>query len=496
MNIVSKTPRSRFWIIGNILAGLLPILLGNLYWLNAYRQQVVGFPLDDAWIHQTYARNLALNGKWMFQAGGGPGGSTSPLWTLFLVPGHWLGNQDPIIYSNVLSVLLFGFLVWIGVRHIRLLTGNQKLSVILGTLALSTCWQLNWAANSGMETILYSLMVVLVFYFTSTLMHRNALWTGLLIGLAVWVRPDAITLLAPVALIYLIRWLQKDRSLKPLFLLGAGAVLPVSGYCIWNVLNNGAVFPNTFFAKQAEYAELLSDPLFFRFANVITPVLTGAVVILIPGIIYSAVNSIKKRDFLAFSVLLWCLGYAGMYALRLPVSYQHGRYLMPIVAPLIILGVSGLIQINDQIVHNFVRRVILPAWMISLILVSGVFWFKGLGTYGEDVNAINHLMVNSALWIRENAPSDATIAVHDIGAMGYFSEHKIIDLAGLINPEVIPFMRNEGKLANYLTEQNANYLVILKNWYPALERMDGKEIISFTAESGGEIGTMLIYKWN
>ena len=47
---------------------------------NYYRG---GFPLDDAWIHQTYARSLAQTGKWEFLPGqSSAGGSTSPLWSM------------------------------------------------------------------------------------------------------------------------------------------------------------------------------------------------------------------------------------------------------------------------------------------------------------------------------------------------------------------------------------------------------------------------------
>src|SRR5512137_1784315 len=51
----------------------------------------IGFPLDDSWIHQTYARNLALRGEWAFLPGLPSAGSTSPLWSALLAPGYLLG---------------------------------------------------------------------------------------------------------------------------------------------------------------------------------------------------------------------------------------------------------------------------------------------------------------------------------------------------------------------------------------------------------------------
>jgi len=50
----------------------------------------IGFPLDDAWIHQTFARNLALRGEWAFIPGETTAGSTAPLWSALLAVGFWL----------------------------------------------------------------------------------------------------------------------------------------------------------------------------------------------------------------------------------------------------------------------------------------------------------------------------------------------------------------------------------------------------------------------
>jgi hypothetical protein len=77
-------------------------------------------------------------------------------------------------------------------------------------------------------------------------------------------------------------------------------------------------------------------------------------------------------------------------------------------------------------------------------------------------------MVVTAKWVAANLPPDALIAAHDIGALGFFDEHALIDLAGLISPDVIPFIRDEPQLTNYLNQQGADYLIAFPGFYPEM----------------------------
>src|SRR3989337_2513205 len=72
------------------LLALLIILesLSAVLYLGTAEQ--LGFPLDDAWIHQTYARNLGLHGMMAFSPGQPSTGSTSVAWTVLLAAGYLL----------------------------------------------------------------------------------------------------------------------------------------------------------------------------------------------------------------------------------------------------------------------------------------------------------------------------------------------------------------------------------------------------------------------
>jgi len=207
------------------------------------------------------------------------------------------------------------------------------------------------------------------------------------------------------------------------------------------------------------------------------------------------IQLVRTRNFRLGAPLLWCACYALMYALRLP-AYQHARYLMPVMPILTLLGLHGYLEC---------RRLYRPAkyrWVFEwtlrsgLLLLTGGFLVLGARAYGEDVGLIESEMVETANWVARNIEADAVIAAHDIGALGYFDHHRLVDLAGLVSPEVIPFLHDEDRLAEILDERGAGYLVAFPNLYPRLAA--NSELLH---QSGGRFalaagqGNMTVYCW-
>ena len=165
--------------------------------------------------------------------------------------------------------------------------------------------------------------------------------------------------------------------------------------------------------------------------------------------------------------LMWIAAHTAVYALRLPVHYQHGRYLMPIIPVVAVYGIAGVAWVLERRMGRW-ARVIGRVWVISIALIVIGYVPIGAVTYATDVAIIDDEMVAVAKWIEAETPPGAIIAAHDIGALGYFAHRPLLDLAGLISPEVIPFIRDEARLLDWLQQRGAQYLVTFPSWYPQL----------------------------
>jgi hypothetical protein len=318
---------------------------------------------------------------------------------------------------------------------------------------------------------------------------------GLLIGLSVWVRPDGITLLGPAVLIIVLCQPSWPKRLRALVNLGIGFGSPFSLYLLFNLIISGHPWPNTFYAKQAEYAVLLKSSFFERWANEAIPFLTGVGVILLPGLVLIVISSVRRRAWGKLVAVIWLIGYLALYAWFLPVTYQHGRYVMPAMPIYFVLGLAGLTEFAIGRWAGW-QRMAGESWKLMTGIILICFWGIGAYSYVKDVTYIDNEMVTTAWWVQENVPSGTLIAAHDIGAMGYFGSHDLVDLAGLITPQVIPIIRDESKLSAYLDERGINYLVVFPDWYPRLT--DGLHPIFITSttyppNSGGS--NMAVYRW-
>jgi hypothetical protein len=474
---------------------LLSAISVGAYLFASWLTYRIGFPLDDAWIHLTYARNLALRGEWAFIPGQPSAGSTSPLWSTILALGFFL-PYAPYLWVYLLGTVTLAALAVTGYYGFRVLWphSNPAWALTAGVVLILE-WHMVWSAVSGMETLLFGLLVLV------TLILMAAKWNhwgtlGVLIGIGVWLRPDGVTLVLPALLLLALAHLPRDDKLRLILRFGLGFISAAVPYLLFNKLINGSWFPNTFYAKQAEYAIERLAPLYSRLGEQFLLPLVGVGIFLLPGFVFFCWKSIQNREWPALAGPIWALGYLCMYALRLPVTYQHGRYVIPMMPVYFLWGLVGtalLIEVDSSVLW---KRVLSKVWIISAGIVLLLFWVLGARAYGRDVALIESEMVGIAQWTVKNIEPDALIAAHDIGALGYFGNHKLIDLAGLVSPDVVPFIRDEDRLADYLNQQKAGYLVTFPGWYPKLVILAEpihKSAGIFSPQQGGE--NMVIYRW-
>ena len=171
----------------------------------------------------------------------------------------------------------------------------------------------------------------------------------------------------------------------------------------------------------------------------------GPALLLWPALGLQLVHAAKARSLAMLAALAWCVAYMGVYVLRLP-PYQHARYLIPAMPVLLVIGFLGVTRFRAMRWHGSWHWVLEWAWSAGLVMTQLGFLFLGARAYAEDVELIQTEMVSTARWVAANLAPDAVIAAHDIGALGYFDDHELIDLAGLVSPEVIPFIRDEDEI--------------------------------------------------
>ena len=475
-----------------VLAGLVVLSVG-VYIAYSAIYHSVGFPLDDAWIHQTYARNLAEHGEWSFLTGKPSDGSTAPLWSALLALGYIL-RVPPLVWAVLLGAgALWGLSVLAESAVRRIVTTYRPRFPWAGAV-LAVEWHLVWAAGSGMETLLYALLVtaVLVLLISNS---RHFFGLGLLIGASIWVRPDGITLLGPAFLILAINQVQWKKRIKAILGLSMGAASLLASYLLFNLSVSGLPLPNTFYAKQAEYASYLQIPFIQRLASEALQPMIGVGIVLLPGLILACVNAIRKQEWSIPVAIIWLVGFLGLYAWRLPVTYQHGRYVIPAIPVYTILCLVGLVEFS-QIHGKHFRWAVSIFWKLTVGITLFIFWGRGALAYAQDVAVIETEMVKTAKWVAVNVPPEAVVAAHDIGALGYFGGHDLVDLAGLVSPEVIPFLRDETQLAAYLNLRGVTYVVAFPDWYTSLTA--NLEPIYTTGEhfapAFGE-QNMAVYRW-
>lgn len=450
--------RSRIaWEVG--LALLAMTLTAILYLGVTWKQLgVLGLPLDDAWIHQVYARNLAHAGCWSYSGDSLSTGSTAPAWTILLALGHLL-SIPPVVWAYALGGLCHALTGVLTYRLVLAWFGQPRLALLAAWAALFE-YHLAWAAFSGMETPLFVALCT-GYLLVVTRGDPHPLTAGLVGGWAILTRPEAVILVA-VSLVYLV-WRHPSWR-RPSSLLGFGLVLmafvgPMVGY---NLAVSGRPFPSTLYAKRVQWIGPWTVGKALKFlADSLRYFWLGPLLLVFPFAAVAVIRAGLDRCWELLVAAGWVVGLVAGYAVVLPVFYDRGRYLMALWPVLIGLGFGALWEWAHAATWRRLRRTYLALSLLAVL----AFWSNGARAFALHVRGIESQHIHVAAWLREHTSPDVLVATHDVGVLGYFSERRILDLAGLVSPEVVPLMREPMQLGNYIVSHGVDYLAVFPSYY-------------------------------
>ena len=496
----------------------LTIELGAFAAFVQSRATLAGFPLDDAWIHQVVARTFARTGTLGYVPGRFGSGSTSYLWAVLLSPNYLIFHVNPVYYSLVLNTVF-----WLATGQVlyRLLLGGRGDAAGGGTRLPSAfepvraaltaglaCAGGNvmWLAFSGMEaTLAIALSVGAIAAFASALgpirsasssapstATRRGLTAGALLWALVLTRPE----MAVIGVLLLLwvggaAWAQGRLSrtrVAPVGLALAGLMMGVGTYALVNLIGTGQAFPQTLAGRKwmwladdngRTHAAIAADvPV--QWLNRLRDYTLGTSSAWVFWAFFGAALVgvhvlVRERKASVLAICALALLHVALFLVLMPAMGHGGRYqpLVPLVFS--VLAIYGMLTAAHGICHFALLRLRRSRRAIGTALVVGVFALPGVIFTGAGiwkwreaeplaVLHINRTEVALAAVFAE-LPKDAVIASFDIGAAGFFSERQLIDLGGLTDPSVVPYLK-ERHAYLYLKERHVDYVALPLGYDP------------------------------
>jgi len=166
-----------------------------------------------------------------------------------------------------------------------------------------------------------------------------------------------------------------------------------------------------------------------------------------------------------------------MYWYKLPYAHRFGRYLMPIIPFYILLFVYGTREFYRFLYKYYREKTFVNSLNYIFFGITVVYfassYYDHRELYAEQTRHISIRQVAAGKWLKENTPEDAVIATHDVGAIAYYSNRKIVDVAGLISPEFTKRLLDRdfsSFMVQEMKKQNVSYIAFLREWYQVVNQ--------------------------
>ncbi len=398
---------------------------------------------DDAFITFRYARNWAEGLGPVWNQGDAVEGYTNFSWMALLAVALRLGIR-PEIASQALGVLCFiGSLLTTQRLASRLMAPPWSL---LAVFLLASNFSFLAYATGGLETQLNVFVTLLMLLLATDavvgppLGSAHLLALSLLVACALLTRPDSVIVSAVVGLYALFSIVRAPSAasarIARLALLAMPAALVVGCWLWWKWSFYGDLLPNTYYAKLGNakasgyllYARGSAYVAWFLFSFWLAPL---ALLVWVRARPKLERPSLALQPTLAF-VVLWLL-----YVIHTGGDIMEFRQLLPAVPGLLILFTLLLSR-----THAAPRN---AAWIIASVLVAsgvhGVYFPAyvrppGIGNIPQlsgwvDDEPVSWASMGRTLGRDLDHDPSVSIAAIPVGAIGYYSRARTIDMVGL-----------------------------------------------------------------
>lgn len=429
------------WYDRQILLGLVaPMVLAIIAMWRVKR-----FTVDDSYISFRYARNFARGLGLVYNEGERVEGYTNFLWTVLLGVGIKVG-LDPVVLSKILGgacALGAIFLLYRISGRLRPYTTAPSVA----TWLLATSAPNMGYAVFGLETSLFVVLILAGLFlflreepvFDTTPGDRAAAsfpWSGVVFGLAGLTRPEAPMY---IGLVMLFLGLGRGSGFqghgffsRRNLLRGALFAAIVGAHLLFRHSYYGAWVPNTFGAKTGNLSGQLTagSQYVWRWVRHTGPLS----VFIVGGLGYALWK--RQRALLALAALVVTI--AGYVVLVGGDWMQNFRFLVPF-EPLAFLLVDVSLRAGwDRLARHARASLLLPA-AAGLAIAFGAWRARELTLMHRFILATEdrfwRMAAGGTAKLFLEQPKD-TIALGDIGYVGYATDYPILDLLGLVDAKI------------------------------------------------------------
>ena len=175
-----------------------------------------------------------------------------------------------------------------------------------------------------------------------------------------------------------------------------------------------------------------------------------------------------------FVPLLWLLIYYGtMLTSHVPAFAWYFLPPWPVYLGIAALGTSWIVSRIGRELSDSAVRPLRRAWAPALLLF-GLFGVAHLPSIRRDIARTQRqedsLRVPIGLWLRAHAGLNETILLEPIGYVGYYSRRPILDMIGLVSPEVLPSYRTSRALYDIIRRLHPDWLCLRPGEVQVLKR--------------------------